>query len=113
MRTFNPSAPPPEMPPLKPEEVAVCDSNFTSRAALRGENHRADSTHAILTITGATVTLQADVTIWIPIGASEHVIEHEQGHRQISEYYYRTADKVAEQIADLRRQTSADYRRGP
>ncbi|MGH9571910.1 MAG: hypothetical protein ACRD40_00050, partial [Candidatus Acidiferrales bacterium] len=81
MRTFDPSAPPPEMPPLKPGEVAVCDSNFTSSAALSGENHRTDSTHAILTITGAKIRLQANITIWTPVGASEHVIEHEQGHR--------------------------------
>jgi hypothetical protein len=27
------------------------------------------------------------------------VIEHEEGHRQISEYYYQTADKLAGQIA--------------
>ena len=78
----------------------MCDSNFTSSAALSGENHRIDSTHATLTITGAKVTLQADITIWTPTGASAHVIEHEQGHRQISEYYYRTADKLAEQIAE-------------
>ncbi|MGH9575507.1 MAG: hypothetical protein ACRD40_18510 [Candidatus Acidiferrales bacterium] len=100
MRTFDPSTPPPEMPPLSAGELAVCDSNFTSSAALSGEDHRIDSTHSILTITGAKVTLQANITIWTPIGATEHVIEHEQGHRQISEYYYRTADKVAEQIAE-------------
>ena len=35
----------------------------------------------------------------MPEGATEHVIEHEQGHRQIAEHYYQTADKVAEQIA--------------
>lgn len=99
-RTFDPSAPPAEMPPLKPGEVAVCDSDFTSNAALSGENHRTDGTHATLTVTGAKITLQANVTIWIPVGASEAVIQHEQGHRQISEYYYRTADKVAEQIAE-------------
>jgi hypothetical protein len=27
------------------------------------------------------------------------VIEHEEGHRQIAEYYYQTADKVAERVA--------------
>jgi hypothetical protein len=27
------------------------------------------------------------------------VMDHEQGHRQISEYYYQTADKIAAQIA--------------
>lgn len=100
MRTFDPAAPPTEMPPLSPGELAVCDSGFTSSAALTGENHRIDSMHAMLTITGAKVTLEANITIWTPIEASAHVIEHEQGHRQISEYYYRTADKVAEQIAE-------------
>jgi hypothetical protein len=100
MRTFDPAAPPSEMPPLSEGELAVCDSNFTSSAALRGDNHRIDSTHAMLTITGAKVTLEASITIWTPVGASANVIEHEQGHRQISEYYYRTADKLAEQIAE-------------
>lgn len=100
MRTFDPAAPPPEMPPLSEGEVAVCDSNFTSSAALSGQNHRIDSTHATLTITGVKVTLQANITIWTPNGADPHVVEHEQGHRQISEYYYRTADKVAKQIAE-------------
>lgn len=100
MRTFDPGAPPAEMPPLSPGEVAVCDSGFTSTAALTGENHGIDATHAMLTITGARITLEANITIWTPIEADAHVIEHEQGHRQISEYYYRTADKVAEQIAE-------------
>ena len=100
MRTFDPAAPPPEMPPLSPGELAVCDSNFTSSASLRGESHPVDGSHATLTITGINVTLQAKITIWTPPGASAHVIEHEQGHRQISEYYYKTADKLAEQIAE-------------
>lgn len=100
MRTFDPGAPPREMPPLSEGELAVCDSNFTSSAALSGKNHRIDSTHAMLTVTGAKVTLQANITIWTPVGATEHVIEHEKGHQQISEYYYQTADKLAEQIAE-------------
>jgi len=100
MRTFDPAAPPPEMPPLSPGELAVCDSDFTSSASLRGERHSVDSTRAVLTITGVSVTLEAEITIWAPIGASAHVVEHEQGHRQISEYYYRTADKLAKEIAE-------------
>jgi hypothetical protein len=100
MRTFDPAAPPPEMPPLSPEELAVCDSKFTSSASLRGESHAVDGTHAMLSITGVTVTLQATITIWTPAGVSAHAIEHEQGHRQISEYYYKTADKLAREIAE-------------
>ena len=45
------------------------------------------------------MTLQLNINIWVPTGATQHVIEHEEGHRQISEYYYQTADKVAERIA--------------
>ncbi len=100
MRTFDPSAPPAEMPPLTPGELAVCDSNFMSSALLSGSSRAIDSTHATLTITGVNVTLKANITIWTPVGASQHVIEHEQGHRQISEYYYKTADQLARQIAE-------------
>jgi hypothetical protein len=32
-------------------------------------------------------------------GVTHHVVEHEEGYRKISEYFYRTADKLAEQIA--------------
>ena len=45
------------------------------------------------------MTLQLDINIWVPTGVTRHVIEHEEGHRQISEYYYQTADKLAERIA--------------
>src|SRR6267378_4183647 len=50
---------------------------------------------ANLTITQITVTLQLNINIWVPTGVTQHVIEHEEGHRQVSEYYYQTADKLA------------------
>jgi hypothetical protein len=43
--------------------------------------------------------LQLQITVWVPADVTQHVIDHEQGHRQISEYYYGTADKLAERIA--------------
>ena len=98
-RTFDPASPPSGMPPLAPGEAAECESNFLSGANVRGESRRSDPTHATLTITQVTVTLQLNINIWVPAGASEHLIEHEQGHRQISEHYYETADKLAERIA--------------
>jgi hypothetical protein len=45
------------------------------------------------------VTLQLNITIWLPVNAPQNTIEHEDGHSQISQSYYRTADNVAEQIA--------------
>jgi hypothetical protein len=99
MHTFDSAAPPSDMPPLGAEEAAQCDSNFISDARVTGETERIDSTHAVVTLSRANVTLQLNISVWVPAGASQHVIEHEQGHRQISEYYYRNADKLAEQIA--------------
>ena len=96
--TFDPAAPPADMPPLAMGEHAECDSNFLSKASVDGET-RQTATHATITITRVKVTLQLNITIWVPAGATQHVIEHEEGHRQISEFYYQTADKIAERIA--------------
>jgi hypothetical protein len=97
--TFDPAAPPPDMPPLATGESAECDSDFLSNASVRGESQQTDATHATVTITQIKVTLQLHINIWVPTGATQHLIEHEEGHRQVSEYYYQTADKLAERIA--------------
>jgi len=98
-RTFVPGSPPPDMPPLNPGENAECASDFISSADLAGKTRRTDATHGTVTITGIKMDLQLHITVWVPTDVTEHVIDHEAGHRQISEYYYRTADKLAEQIA--------------
>jgi hypothetical protein len=98
-RTFDPATPPTDMPPLGPGENAECDSNFLSNASVRGESRQTDATHATVTIMQIKVTLQLNISIWVPTGVTQHVIEHEEGHRQVSEYYYQTADKLAERIA--------------
>jgi len=97
--TFDPAAPHADMPPLAQQETAECDSSFQSSASVRGESRKTDATHATLTVTQIKVTLQLNINIWVPISASPQVIDHEQGHRQISEYYYQTADKLAGRIA--------------
>jgi hypothetical protein len=98
-RTFDPSNPPSEMPPLPPGENAECVSDFTSNANVGGQTRRTDATHATITITLIQMTLQLNITIWVPIDVTPHVVEHEEGHRQIAEYYYQTADKLAGRIA--------------
>jgi hypothetical protein len=97
--TFDPAAPPPDMPPMASGDSAQCDSNFLSRASVRGQPRRTDPTHATVTITQVKVNLQLQINIWLPAGATQLITDHEDGHRQISEYYYQTADKLAERIA--------------
>jgi hypothetical protein len=99
LHTFDPAAPPADMPPLASGESAECDSNFLSSASVRGETRKTDATHATVTVTQVKVTLQLNINIWLPAGAAQNMIEHEEGHRQISEYSYQTADKLAERIA--------------
>jgi hypothetical protein len=98
-RTFDPASPPSDMPPLTAGENAECVSDFISNANVSGLTRRADATHGIVTVSQIKVTLQLNITIWVPAEVTPHVVEHEQGHRQISEYYYQTADKVAERVA--------------
>ncbi len=98
-RTFDPANPPADMPAMTPGESAECDSNFQSDAHVGGETRQTDSTHATVTVTQIKMTLQLNITIWTPADVNPHVIEHEEGHRQISEFYYQNADKIAEQIA--------------
>lgn len=99
MRSFDPASPPPEMPRLAEGEEAECDSNFLSNASVGGQVQQTDATHALVTILQIEVTLQLNVDIWTPANATPHVIEHEGGHRQISEHYYETAGELAQRIA--------------
>jgi hypothetical protein len=96
---FDPANPPPDMPPLREGEQAECDSNFISDANVSGRMKKIDSTNATVTVAQVKVTLQLKITIWVPDDATQHVIEHEEGHRQISEHYYVSADKLAAEIA--------------
>ena len=97
--SFDPAAPPRDMPPLGEGEEAECDSNFISNATVSGTLRRMDATTATVTVTQVKIALQLRVNIWVPAGATQHVVEHEQGHREISEHYYQRADQVARQIA--------------
>jgi hypothetical protein len=96
---FDPAAPPPNMPPLHSGEAAVCDADFIARSSVRAQPRRTDSTHAMLTITNVLITLQLQTNVWVPVDAPQTIVDHEEGHHQIAEYYYQTADKLAERIA--------------
>jgi hypothetical protein len=98
-RTFDPAAPPSDMPPLRPGDYAQCDSNFVSDARITGQTRRKDSDHATVTISQVHVTLKLNITVWLPGDASQQVVDHEQGHRQISEFYYQNTENLAQRIS--------------
>jgi hypothetical protein len=99
-RYFDPRRPSKERPPLTPPEEAVCASDFLADASVGGQAALTDATHAKVTINQVKVTLQLDLTIWLPNNPQKWTVEHENGHRQISEYYYKNADVIARRIAE-------------
>jgi hypothetical protein len=99
-RSFDPKKPPTDMPPPEGGEAAECDSNFLVDANAACQARQTDATHAIMTITKITMTLQLDVVIWDPIAAPQYIVDHEECHRQISEYYYKNfCSGLAEKLA--------------
>ena len=99
-RTFDPRRPPRDMPQLKPPENAVCASDFLSNANVGAQGVQIDATHANLTVNLIEVTLQLNITIWLPQNPPKTVVEHEEGHRQIAEYFYKNADAIAKRVAE-------------
>jgi hypothetical protein len=98
-RTFDPAHPPSDIPPLTEGDYAACVSDFISNATVAGQTRHTDATHATITVTHIKMDLQLDLTIWVPIDVTARATEHEEGHRQIAEYYYQAAGEIAARIA--------------
>lgn len=99
-RYFDPKRPPRERPPLTGPEEAVCAGDFLSDASVGAQAMQMDATHAKATINRIKVTLQLNITTWLPNNPQKWTVEHEEGHRQISEYYYQNAEVVARRVAE-------------
>lgn len=99
-RIFDPRRPPRDRPPLRGSEEAVCASDFLSDVSVGGQAIQTDAMHAKLTINQIKMTLQLDITVWLPTNPQKWTTEHEEGHRQISEHYYQHADAIARKVAE-------------
>ena len=97
---FDPKRPPRDRPPLTGPEEAVCAGDFLSDASVGAQAMQTDATHAKARVNKIKVTLQLNMTIWLPNNPQKWTVEHEEGHRQISEYYYRNAEGIAQRIAE-------------
>jgi hypothetical protein len=98
-RTFNPSRPPKEMPPLRPGEAAVCESRFLCQVQVEVEITSVGDEKPKCTIVGVKSELRLDVLVWLPTDVTPKIRAHEDGHRQISEAFYASAEEVAKRIS--------------
>jgi hypothetical protein len=103
-RKFNRDHPPKELPALEGDEAAVTrsilgiESQF-SFDVLPAERGSGPATHKIK-VAAVTADLSLSITIWLPDDAAKVIIDHEEGHRQISESFYKDSEKIARSIAD-------------
>jgi hypothetical protein len=91
-KTFDPEHPPEGMPHLNPGESAITSYNFRilPRAdyEVADRKQTADGWTASVDVHGVVMTLQLHVVVYTPIGASDKLKAHEEGHRKISEQVY-------------------------
>ena len=102
-KTFDPSDKPAEMPPLHAGELAVTSSQFDCSAEVqilpRRSKTRGGRHTMSYTVNGVKMTIELKVVVWNPTNAPEKLKAHEEGHREISETIYKTADAQAKAVA--------------
>jgi len=104
VRYFDPKKPPADMPKLVGNEAAVCVSNFNISASAGGdvlEQDKVDGAcRTTVRIDRITLTLECDIVIWLPNKPPKKIVEHEDGHKEITERFYKDADAVAKKYAN-------------
>lgn len=99
-RSFDPARPPAEMPRLTPPEIGQCVYEFGCEMETRVVHRGVLARPVRARITGTTLTTQLTITLWTPLNGPPGVVEHEEGHREISEYYYRPAREIARRLGE-------------
>ena len=75
-RTFNPSRPPKEMPPLRPGEAAVCESKFLCQVQVEVEITTVEGEKPTCKIAGVKSELRLDVVMWLPTDVTPKIRAH-------------------------------------
>ena len=91
------------MPPLEPQEAAVTKSVYgigtQFSVQLESEQKKIGRTTAKVKVTSVNVDVSLKITIWLPNDVTRVISDHEEGHRKLSEYFYKDAEKIARNIA--------------
>ena len=102
-KTFDPRNKPAEMPPLNAGELAITVSQYDCGAEVELVTRRGktrDGRHTLTyTVNSVRMVIALKVVIWNPTNATEKLKAHEEGHREISETVYKTAEAHAKAAA--------------
>ena len=95
-RTFDPKHPPPDMPRLTRHEVGLCAYSFGCRTEIAA---RRDKKNESPRITRIRLNVRLEITLWTPDPGSPKIRAHEEGHREICEIYYHSAESIGREVA--------------
>jgi hypothetical protein len=95
---FDPTRPPPEMPPLTPPEAGVCKTTFELSASVTYSAERLSGLTARIYVDGLDIVTRLRFDIYTAQGAPPKLSAHEEGHREIGEHYYGDAARIADEI---------------
>lgn len=109
-KTFDRRNPPKDMPPLGRHADAVTHFKFgcATNASYEVTSRRRDTSRrrggtggctATARINDLEVRIELEITVWVPRGARQKLVDHEEGHRVIGERVYETAERVAREEA--------------
>ena len=102
-RVFDLGNPPQDLPPLNPGEKGITQAvfdmvvNFDVKVV---SNQKTETGFEVVMRPKKTrIKLSLPITIWIPEGAPEKFLRHEQGHNFINQQVYESADMVVKFFA--------------
>jgi hypothetical protein len=104
-KTFDRRNPPKDMPDLGARADAVthfrfgCSTGATYETTSRRRDRRGGGCTATAKINDLNVKIELEITIWVPRGARQKLIDHEEGHRVIGERVYESAERAAQEEA--------------
>jgi hypothetical protein len=97
-QSFDPKRPPARMPKLTPPESGVCHFEFVVDAGLGTFTDEINATTVEVEVDSGDMILDLQIDVWAMTGAPKKLVAHEEGHRQICEYYYKDAEKIAQRL---------------
>lgn len=98
--TFPPGRPPPEAKELSGMEAGLCYTELSTEIRIGVEYPRFSIKKPVMTVTSIQFVVGARITIWVEEGSKPEILDHENGHRTISEHYYQQAHPLARKVGE-------------
>jgi hypothetical protein len=98
-RPYDLKHPPRDLPKLSRAEAGDCNFQVTCDAGMGFLVDTLDAHTVEVEVDSMDIVLSLPVTVWIGLGTPPKLGQHEEGHRQICEDYYRGADVTARDLA--------------